>query len=121
MKKNLALILALCVCLAMYGCAGDTGNLDESETRGELFPLFKDVLESNSASDQKEEDVEFPGKMEMVGQHNGFLYFRDEMTDILYIVHGRKGSSPFVMMVNPITGLPMTYSQYLEIGEKNDG
>ena len=46
-----------------------------------------------------------------------FYYYRETATDVMYIVGFNSTGAGITPMVNPDTGLPMKYSEYLELVE----
>lgn len=44
-----------------------------------------------------------------------FYYYRETATDVMYIVCFNSTGAGITPMVNPDTGLPMKYSEYLEL------
>ena len=44
-----------------------------------------------------------------------FYYYRETATDVMYIVGFNSTGAGITPMVNPDTGLPMKYSEYLEL------
>lgn len=61
-------------------------------------------------------DIKF--KMEYIAKNGGFYLYRCEVTDVLYIRFDTDGG--LTVMVDPDTGLPLTYTRYLELGSKEE-
>lgn len=50
-----------------------------------------------------------------------FTYYRDKVTDVMYICYDEYDSGGLLEMHDPNTGLPLTYQQYLEYQKSNGG
>lgn len=50
-----------------------------------------------------------------------FTYYRDKVTDVMYICYDEYDSGGLLEMHDPNTGLPLTYQQYLEYQKSNRG
>lgn len=53
--------------------------------------------------------------MERVGCDANFEFYRDPVTDVLYIRLSGYGETGLITMQDPETGLPLTYSRYLDL------
>lgn len=53
--------------------------------------------------------------MERVGYDSGFEFYRDPVTDVLYLCRSGYNETGLTTMQDPETGLPLTYSRYMEI------
>ena len=66
-----------------------------------------------------------PFEMEYIGRStkHGFDYYRDTVTDVVYLLHqfnskssyAGAGGSGLTVMLDPETGLPMTYTRYMAL------
>lgn len=54
-------------------------------------------------------------KMSFFSSDSGFIYYRDTVTDVLYVWRKSGYSGGLTVMLDPATGFPLTYSRYLEI------
>ena len=78
------------------------------------------VAETTEYVDQS---TSIPNGMEKVSGVRGaittinmnFYYYRETATDVMYIVGFNSTGAGITPMVNPDTGLPMKYSEYLEL------
>ena len=43
-----------------------------------------------------------------------FTYYRDKVTDVVFVCYDEYGSGGLIEMHDPNTGLPLTYEKYLE-------
>lgn len=78
---------------------------------------------------QDEEKIiaSFTGGMEVVGICEGhyssdkkqdtFTYYREVTTDVMYICYEEYRKGSLTVMIDPETGLPLTYSRYMELIE----
>ena len=109
MKKFLTIFIVLIMLLTMCGCANSS---------------------TNSLKSTSESSIEFPGEMEYLGQSDGytetftkntdtFYYYRDTVTDIMYVTFEEYYKGGLSEMHDPETGLPLTYTRYLELAEQN--
>ena len=70
-----------------------------------------------------DQSTSIPNGMEKVSGVRGaittinmnFYYYRETATDVMYIVCFNSTGAGITPMVNPDTGLPMKYSEYLEL------
>lgn len=104
MKKELLipLLVGIIVVFVAVGAGVQSGNLSVSATQAAV------------ASEAEEDN----GGMELVGEGvDGFYYYRDSVTDVMYLwkVGGYKGG--LTTMLDPETGLPLTYARYMELSE----
>jgi len=77
---------------------------------------------TNSAS---EDATAFVGGMEYIGYSEGtmpgtmdidkFLYYRDVVTDVMYVLYKEYRKGGMTAMLDPETGLPLTYTRYMEL------
>lgn len=78
---------------------------------------------SEIESTEAEQSASIPTGMEKVYGVRGaittvnmnFYYYRETATDVMYIVSFNSTGAGITPMVNPDTGLPMKYSEYLEL------
>lgn len=59
--------------------------------------------------------------MEEVGSDGYFHYYRDTITDVLYVAFWKSDEGGLTTMLDPETGLPLTYTRYLEIASQELG
>lgn len=57
-----------------------------------------------------------PFAMEQLAYHYPFYYYRDIVTDVVYI--RTSTGETLTAMLDPDTGLPLTYTRYLELYEE---
>lgn len=77
-----------------------------------------------SVSEAQTEESAFVGGMEFVGYFRGynermdadvFTYYRDVVTDVMYVCFEEYAKGGMVVMQDPETGLPLTYTRYLDL------
>ena len=76
----------------------------------------KSDSESDSKTDSEETAVEDVFEVEYVGvssQYN-FHFYRETTTDLIFV---RTGQAGLTVLPDPETGLPLTYTEYLKMGE----
>lgn len=49
---------------------------------------------------------------------NGFMYYRDSVTDVLYLWKDDFNSGGLTTMQDPESGLPLTYARYMALNEE---
>lgn len=109
MKKTIAILLTVILCAGvLYGCGNST--------------VQKNSSSSALASEEiKTSDVSAPFDLEYVGvdYDDDFYYYRDTTTDVLFLVSERRSTyalgAGITTIPDPETGLPMTYTRYMEI------
>lgn len=88
MKKFLAAVLAVLICLILAACFAVPAEANNTaEYTMELITRFAD------------RDIDI---------------LREPVTDVLYLVYDEMNSGGITAMLDPETGLPMTYTKYLE-------
>ena len=97
-KRPLVLCIALAIFILLPGCNPWVSSANDRST----YPQAEET--EGTAVD----DAYFV--LEPVGISGPFKYYRDTITDVLYITYSSGG---LTVMMDPETGLPMTYSQYL--------
>lgn len=58
--------------------------------------------------------------MEAVGQSGHFKYYRDAVTDVLFVWKIGNGSDALTVIPDPDSGLPITYTRYMEMYAANN-
>ena len=92
------------------------------------FSIDKDFERANEipvaeTTEYVDQSTSIPNGMEKVSGVRGaittinmnFYYYRETATDVMYIVGFNSTGAGITPMVNPDTGLPMKYSEYLEL------
>lgn len=99
-------IIFLCVIFVLFtGCSFD--SVAKFAATGEI------TTESADTS-------LFSFETELVGtDSNGCRYYRDITTDVLYLWRKAANAGGFTIMLDPDTGLPLTYSRCKEIYDLN--
>lgn len=88
MKRLLSLFFAVLICLTLTACIG---TLAEATDNTDKYA------------------------MELVERFtNGFYIFREPVTDVLYMRYSLDNAGGITVMLDPETGLPLTYTKYLE-------
>lgn len=76
---------------------------------------------SNENYQDYEETAQEPFTLEELGKSGYFYYYRDLTTDVLYLRYGKKaghaGIGGLTVMLDPETGLPLTYTRYMDLYE----
>lgn len=108
MKKILCFLLVIFVCVSLTACAG-TASLFTSTNE-----TAANEKEQQNGEDKTVSETEELFKLERIdGSYSGIGYYRDKVTDVMY-VGDRMVGNPTVML-DPATGLPLTYARYMEI------
>lgn len=101
-KRFISLFFALVVICSLVVACGSQVTIEATEEVSSLFNL------------------ELVGKAKV--DDDTFFYYRDLVTDVIYLRAGRKvmnaGQGGLTVMLDPETGLPLTYARYLEIAEE---
>jgi len=107
MKKILICILLVVVFSFATGCG-----------------LSAPATQAPSAFEEPTEESTFVGGMEFVGYSRGyyegtntdaFTYYRDVVTDVMYVCFEEYNKGGMTVMQDPETGLPLTYTRYMEL------
>lgn len=90
--------------------------------------IDKDIKRANEipvaeTTEYVDQSTSIPVGMEKISGARGaittinmnFYYYRETATDVMYIVCFNSTGAGITPMVNPDTGLPMKYSEYLEL------
>ena len=90
--------------------------------------IDKDIKRANEiqvaeTTEYVDRSTSIPNGMEKVSGVKGaittvnmnFYYYRETATDVMYIVGFNSTGAGITPMLNPDTGLPMKYSEYLEL------
>lgn len=75
------------------------------------------IEEGEKGREEKEEEIFFKAeRLEAVSIYNGtyIVYYRDVATDVMYLLYSGGGKG-FTVMMDPETGLPLTYTRYIEV------
>ena len=111
MKKILIFILLVLVtCFALCAC-----------TSAAVPAVVDPTTESSTkASTSKSEDARVPFQMEKLHRYkinydDAIDYYRDTTTDIMYVCFTGYRKAGLTEMHDPETGLPLTYTRYMEI------
>lgn len=116
MKKILIAFVLVTMLFTLCGCDSLPTTdlvLGESFTNGDINNEITTATETE------------PFEMEHIGVSSdyGFDYYRDIVTDVIYVLHHFEhrggytgaGGSGLTVMLDPGTGLPLTYTRYMEI------
>ena len=110
----LAATIALTLLLALTGCGSQT----EADHANDLFAT------ASNGTYQDETSLQNECLMELVSQQSTtsssrIAYYRDVVTDVLYMSSYHVGSSVSVggltVMLDPDSGKPLTYARYVEL------
>jgi len=84
-------------------------------------PTVTDANSSDKGYEQNlpssPDDVELFA-MEYVGVDDHFRYYRDTITDVIYIKYESGQAAGLTVMLDPETGLPLTYMRYMELANQ---
>jgi len=93
-----------------------------------LLMAFAAVIKTEENEDKIIASIN--GGMEAVGSYEGikqsarekdrFTYYRETTTDVMYICYEEYRKGSLTVMMDPETGLPQTYSRYMELTEKDE-
>lgn len=92
--------------------------------------MFLGMMQERTQKQEEEKIIaSFTGGMEVIGiceGHNNrenkqdtFTYYRETTTDVMYICYEEYRKGSLNVMMDPETGLPLTYSRYMELTEKD--
>lgn len=111
MKKLLLILTVAAIIFALYGCTGSD-------------PIVSETPPESSAESKTDSQPE-PFEMKKVGysSDNRFEYYVDVVTDVLYVWNSDTGTSIYgygiggglTVMLDPESGLPLTYTRYMEL------
>lgn len=118
-KRTISLALTLLILVSLCGCS-------ENEGLSNALSYALGVTDTSNANDNTSEgdNAVQPG-MEYLGYsaHNGssatFYYYRDTITDVMYVLFREKdgyaGMGGLTVMLDPENGLPLTFVRWQEI------
>lgn len=105
MKRFLPIFFVIVVVCLAVSFAVQSGTEAQATSPAEAAPLVKMELIGKSEVDMDFEEF--------------FFYYRDVATDVMYVRASRKvmnaGLGGLTVMLDPETGLPLTYTRYMEI------
>ena len=112
MKKLLSSFFLIILCLLLFSaCYSSRYEFyeDDHYVRPNKTESTRETDYDNNVSDE-------PFEMVAVGRsrEGNIYYYRDLVTDVLYVSHN--GLTP---MLDPETGLPLTYTKYMELYENS--
>lgn len=122
MKRLLSILLVLLFCFTLTACSGDVPVTQTYDTEFEETQEETDNFVTENTKTENE-----PFEMELVGRSsdNAFEYYRDTTTDVLYTWNSETKYSSgagvgggLTEMHDPETGLPLTYTRYMELHSK---
>lgn len=83
-------------------------------------------IAQNEVSASTADETDIPFEMELVGRSSEgrFFYYRDTVTDMMFLFcrssTANSQGGGLTLMLDPETGLPLTYDRYMEIyGEQS--
>lgn len=100
MKKIMIFIALAILMLSLVACSNTPSN-DKSNATTE-----------SSVSRRNEQFT-----MESIGDSGVYIYIRDVVTDVMYLKYKGGYAGGLTVMLDPETGLPLTYTRYIEIYE----
>lgn len=118
-KITAILIMALTMILTFSACAVPGGTTSSASSATDVTSM------SDTDVTLTESDNAF--EMELVGESSEgyFKYYRDIVTDVLYVEYAQKvgyaGLGGLTVMLDPESGLPLTYARYMEIYNEGKG
>ena len=112
--KNIVSMIGLCVTILviiLIGFCIVSGNMESSNTSAQ-----NTNIESTGKPAVETTNKLIPNSnFEMVSENELFFtYYRDKVTDVMYICYDEYDSGGLLEMHDPNTGLPLTYEKYLE-------
>ena len=118
--KNVVSTIGLCVTILviiLIGFCIVSGNMESSNTSAQ-----NTNIESTGKPAVETTNKLIPNSnFEMVSENELFFtYYRDKVTDVMYICYDEYDSGGLLEMHDPNTGLPLTYQQYLEYQEQGN-
>lgn len=114
MKRNLSMFaILLASILFMTSC----------DTLEDEISYIPSQPEPDTQVSVEEELSELPFELEAVGRAEELgvelVYFRDTTTDVLYLYSSSYRKGGLTVMLEPETGLPLTYTRYMELYNQN--
>ena len=95
-----------------------------------LIVILSILINHLETKEDQEIIASFTGGMEVIGICEGynsgvskqdtFTYYRETTTDVMYICYEEYRKGSLTVMMDPETGLPLTYSRYLELTQKEE-
>ena len=73
------------------------------------------ACDSSTAEPSVEERVEMAASMRRIAYSGDFTYYRDAITDVMYLDFHNPYAGGLTVMFDPETGLPLTYTRFVEL------
>jgi len=102
MKKTLLVSLAIIICFTFFGCTSLSEVSDEEHATSDEFVTMVEIHD------------------EAVNLHI-FTYYRNILTDVVYIATYYSDGGGLVEMTDPETNQPLTYDKFCELYEAKRG
>ena len=77
------------------------------------------ACDSSTAEPSAEEQVEAAVSMQRIAHSDDFTYYRDAITDVMYLCYYNYNGGGLTVMLDPETGLPLTYVRFVELYENS--
>lgn len=111
MKLNKLFFITLAIIILLSSFVGCSDAYENTPTSS--------IISSSEQTHSHSKDTSSPSdhafEMEQVGYSStsSFSHYRDVVTDVLYVSNTNSGG--LAVMLDPETGLPLTYTRYMEI------
>lgn len=124
------LLLSLVLLLVLHILCGCTGNSNISNAVSEALDEAISTGDADNAGSASDADntvvpgLEYLGYSRNAGSGGQFFYYRDTLTDVIYVLYREKagyaGMGGLTVMLDPETGLPLTVARWAEFyNQKN--
>lgn len=106
MKRNFfTLTLIILLVFLLGGCSLIYFKRYPSQSYTETAPI----------TTPQEDDSAKPFDLERLAYVDGITYYRDTVSDVMYLRSGGNHGGGLIVMPDPETGLPLTYARYMEL------
>lgn len=107
MKKIFAIFMVVVLLFVMNSCAAADPSASASGTATETV--------TGNQSEFEAFEMELVGKCVVSNSGDIFYYYRETTTNVMYVTRYDYHAGGLTVMLNPETGLPLTYDRYMEI------
>ena len=108
MKKLICILIVVLMIVCLLGCSEQT--VTASIANSGSFDVTPEATISSSTSFE----LEKVGRC-VINSYDSIDYYRDTTTDVMYMCFMGRRKAGLTEMHDPETGLPLTYTRYMEI------
>ena len=85
-----------------------------------VFASCEEMVSSQNSEPSIEAQAEAAARMQHIASGGSFFaYYRDTITDVIYLLSDVGDAGGLTVMLDPETGLPLTYARFVELYENS--